>query len=251
MLTQWKRNFKRPSGRWVSWRLRKQLTIGTDYMKRHLLVGVAVLVLTAGPVLAGEIDWTGFYVGLNTGYNFGHSDASYADSELSPFSIDSHPSGWSGGLQLGVNYQLKNRIVFGIEAEASLVDASDTIYDSMSHEFRGRPSNDTIKTSSDYAGTVRARLGYAVGRFLPYLTAGVAGANAKVSATDGQLSESHFLVGWTVGAGIEYALTRNWSVKAEYLHVDLGRHTWFAGDFWQSSSTSTSETIRFGVNYKF
>jgi outer membrane immunogenic protein len=79
----------------------------------------------------------------------------------------------------------------------------------------------------------------------------VAGSNAKVSATDGPLTESAFLVGWTVGGGIEYALTKNWSVKAEYLHVDLGQHTWFAGEFWQSSPTSTSETIRFGVNYKF
>ena len=218
-------------------------------MKKHLLIGVVVLVLTAGSALAGETDWTGFYIGLNAGYNFGHSDASYTAPELSAFSIDSNPSGWSGGLQLGANYQLKNRLVFGIEAEASLVDASDTIYDSMSDAHR-HPNN-TIKTSSDYAGTVRARLGYAAGRFLPYLTAGVAGANAKVSATDGPLSESAFLVGWTVGGGIEYALNKNWSVRAEYLHVDLGQHTWFAGEFWQSSSTSTSETIRFGVNYKF
>jgi len=218
-------------------------------MKRHLLAGVAILQITIGSVLAGETDWTGFYVGLNTGYSFGHSDANYTAPELSAYSIDSNPSGWSGGLQLGANYQLKNRIVFGIEGEASYVDASDTIYDSMS-DAHGRPNN-TIKTSSDYAGTVRARLGYAVGCFLPYLTAGIAGANAKVSATDGPLSESDFLVGWTVGAGIEYALTKNWSIRTEYLHVDLGRHTWFAGKLWESSSLSTSETIRFGVNYRF
>jgi outer membrane immunogenic protein len=218
-------------------------------MKRHLLSGVALLLITVGSVVAEEINWTGFYFGLNTGYSFGHADAHYTAPDLSAYSIDSHPSGWSGGLQLGANYQLKNRIVFGIEGEASLVDASDTIYDYMS-AANNRPNN-TIKTSSDYAGTVRARLGYAVDRFLPYLTAGVAGANAKVSATDGSLSQSDFLVGWTVGAGIEYALTKNWSVRAEYLHVDLGRHTWFAGEHWQSSSLSTSETIRLGVNYKF
>jgi outer membrane immunogenic protein len=206
--------------------------------------------ITVGSVRAGETDWTGFYVGLNTGYSFGHSDANYTVPELSAFSIDSNPSGWSGGFQVGANYQLENRIVFGIEGEFSYVDASDTIYDSMSHELRGRPNN-SIKTSSDYAGTVRARLGYAVGRFLPYLTAGIAGANAKVSATDGPLSESDFLVGWTIGAGVEYALNKNWSIRTEYLHVDLGRHTWFAGKLWEASSQSTSETVRFGVNYKF
>jgi outer membrane immunogenic protein len=218
-------------------------------MKKHLLAGVALLTITAGSVLAGEMDWTGFYVGLNTGYSFGSSDASYTDPELSAYSIDSNPSGWSGGFQVGANYQLKNRIVFGIEGEFSFVDANDTIYDSMG-DAHGRPNN-SIKTSSDYAGTLRARIGYATGRFLPYLTAGGAGADAKVSATDGSLSESDFLVGWTVGAGVEYALSENWSVRAEYLHVDLGRHTWFAGKLWEASSHSTSETIRFGVNYKF
>jgi outer membrane immunogenic protein len=219
-------------------------------MKRHLLSGVALMLITVGSVLAGETDWTGFYLGVNSGYNFGKSDARYTDPLFSPYAIGSNPDGWSVGLQAGANYQFKNRIVVGLEGEFSYVDVSDSIDDLASAGLRQRPGN-SIKTSSDYAGTLRARLGYAAGRFLPYLTAGGAGADAKVSATDGFLSESQFLLGWTVGGGIEYALDKNWSVKVEYLYVDLGRHTWFGGKLWESSSLLTSNTVRLGVNYKF
>lgn len=217
-------------------------------MKKYLFAGVALLMITVGSVAAEEMNWTGFYVGINSGYSFGHSDANY-DPSFSVSSIDSDPDGWSIGGQVGANYQLTREslkhVVLGLEVEASYLDVSDTIHDSVGG------GNNTIKTSSDCAGTIRGRIGYAVGQFLPYFTAGVAGANAKVSATDGLLSESDFLVGWTIGAGLEYALTKNWSVRAEYLHVDLGEHTWFGGDPWKSKSSLTSETIRFGVNYKF
>jgi opacity protein-like surface antigen len=223
------------------------------FMKKYWLAGVALLLLTGSPVSAEETDWTGFYIGFNSGYAFGNSDAHYADPAFRVYSVSSKPDGWSIGVQAGASCQLTsgifNRVVLGIEGDVSYVDASATIYDYLS-DAHGRPDN-TIKTSSDCAGTLRARLGYAAGRFLPYLTAGGAGANAKVSATDGSLSQSDFLLGWAVGAGIEYALNKNWSIRAEYLHVDLGRHTWFAGTAWETSSLLTSETFRFGVNYKF
>jgi outer membrane immunogenic protein len=222
-------------------------------MNRHLLAGVALLALTAGPVLAEVTNWTGFYVGLNSGYTCGDTDAHYTDPAFRVYPVASKPEGWSIGLQAGANCQLTNdafnRVVLGLEVEFSYIDASDTIYDYLG-DAHGRPNN-TIKTSSDYAGTVRARFGYAAGRFLPYLTAGWAGANAKVFATDGSLEQSHFLLGWAIGAGVEYALAANWSLRAEYLHVDLGRHTWFAGAPWQSSSLLTSDTVRLGMNYRF
>jgi outer membrane immunogenic protein len=220
---------------------------------KKLLYAVVFLALAVHPVPAAETNWTGFYVGLNPGFNFSHSDAHYTDPAFSIYSIDSNPNGWSIGMQAGANYQFTkgtfNRVVLGLEVDFSYVDASDTIYDSLS-DAHGRPNN-SIETSSDYAGTIRARLGYAAGRFLPYLTVGLAGANAKVSATDGPLEQSDFLLGWTIGAGVEYALAKNWSLRAEYLYADLGQHTWFAGDPWQSSSHLTSNTVRFGVNVRF
>jgi outer membrane immunogenic protein len=222
-------------------------------MKKYWLAGVAFLWLAGSPVSAEETDWTGLYVGLNSGYTFGKADAHYTDPSFSAYPIDSSPDGWSVGMQAGANYQFTNgalnHVVIGLEGEFSYVHVSDSIYDYAS-DAHGRPNN-SIKTSSDYAGTLRARLGYAVGRFLPYVTAGGAGADAEVSATDGSLSQNNFLLGWTVGGGIEYAINKNWSVKAEYLYVDLGQHTWFSGELWESSSDLTSNTVRLGVNYKF
>jgi outer membrane immunogenic protein len=222
-------------------------------MKRHLPVAVAFLVLAAGSVVAAETDWSGVYFGLNSGYTFSRAQAHYTAPAFSTYKIDSDPDGWSVGGQLGANYQLTNgtldHVVLGLEVEFSYVHVYDTIYDHAS-DAHGRPDN-SIKTSSDYAGTVRARLGYAVGRFLPYVTAGGAGTDAEVHATDDGLSQSDFLLGWTAGGGLEYAIDKNWSARIEYLYADFGRHTWFSGKSWESNSGLTSNTIRFGVNYRF
>lgn len=217
--------------------------------KMTLLAGLVIATATVRQAAAEDIDWTGYYIGLNSGYSFGQSDAHYLYSPFSSYSIKSKPSGGTVGLQVGANYEFSNHLVAGVETEISYADVSDTIYDTLS-DAHASPGN-SIKTSSDYAGTLRVRLGYAMGRFLPYLTAGGAGAHAKVAATDGPVSQSDFQLGWAAGAGVEYAINKNWSVRAEYLHIDLGRHTWFAGELWQSSSALTSETLRFGVNYKF
>lgn len=212
---------------------------------QKILAGVALVLAFAGSLPAADVDWSGVYVGLNAGYNFGRSDAWYKDASLKAYSVDARPSGWSCGAQLGYNHQFENCIVAGIEGEFSLLQVSDRIPDTMSG------GGDTIKMTSDFGSTLRLRLGYAMGRFLPYVSGGVAGANAEVKATDGALTEGEFFLGWAAGAGVEYAIDGNWSVRGEYLHVDLGRHTWFAGDYWATSSRLTSDSLRLGVNYKF
>lgn len=214
-----------------------------------LLAMLGVAAATPRQTAAEDYSWTGFYLGLNSGYSFGNSDARYIQPAFSAYSIQSHPDGWTAGVQAGANYEFKNHWVVGLEAELSYADVADKIYDALS-DAHGRPGN-TIKTASDYAGSVRARLGYAVGRFLPYITAGAAGADANVSATDGPVSQRDFQLGWTAGAGLEYAIDQHWRIRFEYLHIDLGSHTWFGGQLWQSSSTLTSETLRLGINYKF
>ena len=217
--------------------------------KTFLLAGSVMSATIGCSAAAEEINWTGYNIGINSGYSFGQSDARYLNPAFSSYAVKSSPEGGTIGFQVGGNYQFKNHLVVGLETEISYADVSDTIYDTLS-DAHAQPGN-TITTSSDYAATARLRLGYALGRFLPYITAGGAGADAKISATDGSLSESDFQLGWTAGAGLEYAVNKHWSVRAEYLHVDLGSHTWFAQQLWRTSSTLTSETLRFGINYKF
>lgn len=226
----------------------------------HLaLISVATLLVAAMPANAADLvlpqaasaasvapyDWTGVYVGGNIGYTFGTSTASYVNPLLSAISLDSNPSGWSIGLGGGVNQQLQNGVVLGVEGDIDFSDVTDTVPDLL-----GGGGN-TITSKTDWSGSLRGRVGYAAGNILPYLTAGLAVANATVSATDGPISESAVLSGWTAGAGLEFALDEHWSGKAEYLYTDLGTHTWFGTQPWASTAHSISSTIRVGLNYKF
>jgi outer membrane immunogenic protein len=124
-------------------------------------------------------------------------------------------------------------------------------------------------TSTDWLWTLRPRVGFAANNWLLYATGGVAVANVKANwqyADDLANTESASLsktkVGWTVGGGVEYALSQAWSVKAEYLYVDLGdeqitTHNLNAGVFPLPnqpvfhSVSMKSNIVRAGLNYKF
>jgi outer membrane immunogenic protein len=138
--------------------------------------------------------------------------------------------------------------------------------------FNATTFADEVKT--DWFATVRGRLGYSFGRFLPYVTGGLAIAHEKAGLSvngtfgGGRLpvafasSQSKTLTGYAVGAGAEYALNRSWSIKAEYLHVgfddrsfDLSGSLSVAGvpvALTASGNVATDFDIaRFGVNYRF
>ena len=84
----------------------------------------------------------------------------------------------------------------------------------------------TCGTRNNWLATFRGRIGYAFDRWLPYITGGGAYGNVKatvsVPAFGLAASSSNNQLGWTVGAGLEYAFLSNWSAKIEYLYVDLG-----------------------------
>lgn len=198
------------------------------------------------PVVVPVFSWTGLYVGVNVGGAWTSSTSSY---DLYPFAYlpgaSMSPDGWFGGIQAGYNYQFSNNVVLGVEADVQIADISDTVADTA-----GGPPN-TLTAKSQSFGTIRARLGYAFDRVLPYITGGAAWANSKIEATDGPLEDSATAWGWTIGGGVEYALTNNWTVRAEYLYSDLGSVTYFEGQPWQSTASSTSNLVRAAVNYKF
>ncbi|MSO67734.1 MAG: porin family protein [Pseudolabrys sp.] len=107
------------------------------------------------------------------------------------------------------------------------------------------------ETRNRWFATTRGRIGYAWDRWLPFLTGGAAFGDIKMTPNNG-LSETDIKVGWTVGAGLEYAFMGAWSAKLEYLYADLGK---------ASCSTPTCTTaadvtykanlVRLGVNYRF
>jgi len=212
-----------------------------------------------------ELDWTGFYAGVNGGYGGGKVGGvtAFAQPGLAFSTYASNRTGGAlAGGQIGYNYQLANQIVLGLETDAQWSGVSawhqaTTIGGPGGFVFTDTPNGMT------WFGTTRARVGYAHGASLTYATGGV--AYGEITANGAQFAGALFSgagsrtqVGWAVGGGSEYALTRNLSLKAEYLYMSfagvngpaagLGLAP-FAGAF--STSRFTTNVTRVGLNWRF
>ena len=206
--------------------------------------------------------WRGFYIGANLGGAWSNNgDATYAQNGVGVFSTDLNTSSVIGGGQIGYNWQ-SGQLVVGIEADiaAQNLDSSAQfgVVDTVSHSSKSR-----------WLGTVRPRIGYAAGNALIYVTGGLAYANVEHAYEENRttvpgavrtFSDSSTRTGWTLGAGVEWAFMRNWSLGAEYLHVDLGSTTLsanastVAGVAFPASSArfeDREDIVRAKLNYKF
>jgi outer membrane immunogenic protein len=185
-------------------------------------------------------DWTGFYVGVNAGGGWGQSRYDF-DGAGAGSTGDFGTSGLLLGGTMGVNYQA-GATVFGIEGD----------FDWSNIRGSTACAVGTCQTRLGWLSTVRGRLGYAVDRFMPYVTGGAAFGDVR-ARVPGVGSASDTRVGWTLGGGVEYALLNNWSVKAEYLYVDLGKFD-CGGACGAAPPTNVdfrAHVARIGLNYKF
>lgn len=190
-------------------------------------------------------DWTGFYIGGTLGY--GWHKAEHCDSSGLPACEPDYPhytaKGSVGGLTLGYNVNY-DRFIIGVEGDYSFANLKGSLDDA----FCGGPCASEVTSS----GTVRARLGYAFDRLLPYVTLGVAltsmEASGGVNADPGSRAASSFVA----GIGLEYQLAQNWSTKIEYLHFynneDFDYDAEAPEIFLRSSGI---DIARVGLNYKF
>jgi outer membrane immunogenic protein len=148
------------------------------------------------------------------------------------------------GGTVGYNWQ-SGAIVYGLEADWDWSNAKDSVVCAPGVN---------CEISSSWLATFRGRVGYAFDRWLPYVTAGGAYGNVKAStiAAGGATlaSSSSNQLGWTIGAGIEYAFMGNWSAKLEYLYVDLGSFNAAVAPAVNNVSF-TENVVRAGLNYKF
>ena len=221
-------------------------------MKRvfFALVGLAALTGTAAaadlpprpapapyykaPVAIPVYNWTGFYIGINGGGGFGRSQWDSTGS----FDI----SGGLVGGTVGYNYQFGQGVV-GIEGDIDWADINGTTNTFCAFG---------CKTSDHWLSTVRGRLGYAADRFMPFVTGGAAFGDIRAS-TPGFAGANNTNAGWTVGAGLEFAIAGNWTAKAEYLYVDLGKFNCgiSCGALVTDNVSFTTNIVRAGVNYRF
>lgn len=208
-------------------------------MKNLLLASVGVLALGVASASAADLprreamptkapayvsqmyNWTGAYVGINGGYGFRGSNGA---------------DGWMVGGTVGYNWQSGGPLVWGIEGDLdwSRMRGSDTAF---------------TETRNNWLGTVRGRLGYAMGptgSWMPYVTGGVAFGDIENSVT-GFGSARDTKAGWALGGGIEAALSGPWTAKVEYLYVDLGNGPTVGG----VGSNFHTNIVRAGLNYRF
>jgi outer membrane immunogenic protein len=199
-------------------------------------------------------NWTGVYVGAHSGYALGKWRAPGVTSDFPP----THFDGWFGGAQVGANYQLPNNWLVGAVADLSQADIN------LSQERIDGVDLNHI----EQLGTFRGRVGYAFDRTLLYATGGLAlgrmniidrefGPDAVAVNPHGlQASDTHTLLGYGVGGGVETALLDNFTFNIEYLWLDLTPQT-FLFTFPPPKSSGAGavgwqgQVLKFGVNYLF
>ncbi len=196
--------------------------------------------------------WSGLFVGAQVGFVSGRS--SYVEPEYPGYGIDFDPDGFVGGVYAGYSRQLENNLVLGGEVDIYVGRVKG---DDMFHQPDGTQYSDAIGSARlTAAGSVRARLGYGAGRFMPYVTGGLAVGHFKYrvdvpSIGDG-FAVSKTFTSWTVGAGLEYALTENLVGRAEYRYTDFGSNTLVDPPAWATTTVKfKTSDIRLGIAYKF
>lgn len=214
------------------------------------------------PPPAIGFDWTSFHLGISGGYGAGTTGYLSNVTAFGPtpavawnnVATNLGTRGYLVGVQSGADWQLPNRIVLGYESEFNYADVSSNI-------TGGWNFGNQLYSRMRWFGAERLRIGYAFGRFLPYITGGLAYGQLHVSGVDNvagymfPTSASSWQAGWTVGAGFEYALFDKISVKAEYLYSSLqGTHGAGLGypNAYRTFTGNGFDThiARIGVNYR-
>lgn len=186
------------------------------------------------PVSSGRFDWSGFYFGGQLGWN--RSDFETSNAVTGRFkSID---DGFTGGVHAGYNYMLSPEFLVGAEIDFNLaaIDRTRTV------------GGVVYNTSSDWNSTLRARAGWAFDRFMVFGTGGLALTEYDVAANG--VADSKTKLGWTLGAGVEGAVTENILARIEYQHQNYGSETFVLGGQAYKTGLSNNQ-VRFGMSYKF
>jgi len=203
--------------------------------------------------------WAGFYVGANVGVASTRSSASDDPAALPVVSLNgltanANGTNVMGGVQAGYNWQIANAVV-GVEADLSYIGQNRS-----SIPVQAIAGTDQLNSRLNGLGTVRARAGWAFDRLLVYGTGGVAFASIKDQVVNPAFpftaTSDTTRTGWAAGLGVEYAISGPWTVKVEYLHVELPNRSAaaFIGGAMTAYAFAFRDKIdigRVGINYKF
>jgi outer membrane immunogenic protein len=224
----------------------------------------------APPPIVVVYDWNGFYIGGNAGYSWGRARTDGNETGTQSVSVftafngvilpgfpvvtplgtvpltgRANVNGFVGGGQAGYNWQ-RGTWLFGLEGD---IQGSDERGTADVCAVAGCAIGTGLFTANyklDWFGTARGRVGFLpTDRVLLYATGGL--AYGEVSATAPlipSLSWGSTRAGWTLGVGGEAAIDQHWSVKLEYLYMDLG-------NVGSGTTTATNVVTQLGVPIRF
>jgi outer membrane immunogenic protein len=231
----------------------------------RIILAAAAATLVAGAAVAADLPsrrppaaaaytpapiftWSGLYFGLNGG--------GWINNTTTNYGFGSGKLGGGGGLiggTIGYNWQASPNLVVGVEADVDYRTKTNVTV----------PFGGSTSTNDGYLGTVRGRVGYSIDRVLLFATGGLAfGSVIAPSMISAPLlgvigfpaGSSGSSLGWTVGGGVEFAITPNWSVKGEYLYADLGSKVLSYNTLALPvavTERTAEHAARVGVNYRF
>ncbi|WP_019219901.1 outer membrane protein [Bartonella florencae] len=238
----------------------------------------------APAIAAPSFSWTGFYIGAQLG-GFS-SKVKVTDSETKERIFKKNgapqPSGFVGGIYIGSNINLNHALILGIETDvvwvnrgdkkssvSKILDATGALELNKSLIDAGVKLEETDKfvagdmgrygatLKEKWSGTTRVRIGFAVtDRIMPYIAGGV--VYTQIQGTDwvsgikksinNNLDKTKMFVGFTLGAGIDCAMTDNVLLRAEYRYSDYGKKKF---DRDGNEVSYKTNDLRVGVAYKF
>lgn len=195
------------------------------------------------PVVA--FSWTGGYVGVDAGYNWTNARLSLPGV---PTATSTDPAGFTLGAHAGYRYQFYNNMVLGGEVRGFANFDNRT-----NSSYAGAPNQTVIQ--NNWGGDARVTLGYAFGRFMPYIAGGVALADydGYTTIVGGSSGFSDTRAGWTIGGGLAYAITDNLVTRLDYSYSDFGSKTHSTPGVPGGATRVRLDThaLRAGLSYKF
>jgi outer membrane immunogenic protein len=273
----------------------KRIVFGAVFLSALLLAapmrtaGAADLAIKGPPpVVPWVCTFCGWYAGLNAGYVItsgngvtvsGINDpagvgfgALLAGGAL-PFEANANFSGFIGGAQAGYNWEYARGFLLGVEGDFDGIAAKRTIAQpglvpTGVAPFTG-PSSSSFEREADWVSTLRARFGVQVlnGSFMPYVTAGGAAAEVKMSsafictacapatpAAGVTAASTITRFGGAVGAGFEWMIVPKFTIKGEYMYVEVGNSTntlTYNGTTVTYSGRNGLNMLRAGINWYF
>lgn len=185
--------------------------------------------------VAQPFSWSGAYFGVDAGHGWLDGDFSVVGA---PGSVSEDFDGATVGAFVGYNWQFSNGFVTGLEGDLS--------YNFNDNEYLG-----AVEVGTDWAGSVRAKVGYAFDRALIYAAGGWTATSGYVDVDAADFDESETFHGWTLGAGVDYAVTDNMFLRAEYRYNDFGDKDIELAPGTEINADLDQHVVKVGLGVKF